>query len=187
MIFLNLRSNFSSCFQVKILVPNSTAGMIIGKGGNFIKHIKEESAAYVQISQKARDHAITERCITVIGDVSQNRKACTLILAKIFEDPVSNSCPNLSYADVIGPVPNYNPTGSPFASVPHGGHAGVDHLMSSPYMHTTMQHNFFANLRSTLRLAGYTEEATAEIIAAMSTLANYGILGLGNTKQSNRH
>ncbi|CAG2065294.1 unnamed protein product, partial [Timema podura] len=54
--------------QVKILVPNSTAGMIIGKGGNYIKQIKEDSGSYVQISQKARDQTLQERCITVIGE-----------------------------------------------------------------------------------------------------------------------
>lgn len=54
-------------FQVKILVPNSTAGMIIGKGGNYIKQVKEESGSYVQISQKAKDQSLQERCITVIG------------------------------------------------------------------------------------------------------------------------
>lgn len=53
--------------QVKILVPNSTAGMIIGKGGSYIKQIKEESGSYVQISQKAKDVSLQERCITVIG------------------------------------------------------------------------------------------------------------------------
>lgn len=53
--------------QVKILVPNSTAGMIIGKAGNYIKQIKEESGSYVQISQKAKDMTLQERCITVIG------------------------------------------------------------------------------------------------------------------------
>jgi RNA-binding protein Nova len=41
--------------------------MVIGKGGNFIKQIKEESGAYVQISQKAKDQSLQERCITVIG------------------------------------------------------------------------------------------------------------------------
>lgn len=51
---------------MKILVPNSTAGMIIGKGGTYIKQIKEESGAYVQISQKAKDQSLAERCITVI-------------------------------------------------------------------------------------------------------------------------
>lgn len=53
--------------QVKILVPNSTAGMIIGKAGNYIKQIKETSGSYVQISQKAKDVSLQERCITVIG------------------------------------------------------------------------------------------------------------------------
>lgn len=41
--------------------------MIIGKGGSYIKQIKEESGSYVQISQKAKDVSLQERCITVIG------------------------------------------------------------------------------------------------------------------------
>ncbi|CAG0898134.1 unnamed protein product [Cyprideis torosa] len=56
--------------QVKILVPNTTAGMIIGKAGSFIKQIKEESGSFVQISQKAKDQTLSERCITVIGESS---------------------------------------------------------------------------------------------------------------------
>ncbi|GJQ78321.1 hypothetical protein Trydic_g22157 [Trypoxylus dichotomus] len=56
--------------QVKILVPNSTAGMIIGKAGNYIKQIKEDSGAYVQISQKSKDVSLHERCITVIAAVN---------------------------------------------------------------------------------------------------------------------
>ncbi|XP_015920228.1 RNA-binding protein Pasilla isoform X2 [Parasteatoda tepidariorum] len=109
--------------QVKILVPNSTAGMIMGKGGSYIKQIKEESGAYVQISQKSKDYALAERCITVIGEMDSNIIACQMILAKIVEDPQSGSCLNVSYADVTGPVPNFNPTGSPYAnpdSVPNG-------------------------------------------------------------------
>lgn len=56
-------------FQLKILVPNTTAGMIIGKGGSYIKQLKEESGAYVQISQKAKDQSLQERCITVMGKI----------------------------------------------------------------------------------------------------------------------
>lgn len=102
--------------QVKILVPNSTAGMIIGKGGSYIKQIKEESGAYVQISQKAKDQSLSERCITVIGEMENNRQASAMILAKVIEDPQSGSCLNVSYADVTGPIANFNPTGSPFAN-----------------------------------------------------------------------
>lgn len=103
-------------FQVKILVPNSTAGMIIGKAGSFIKHIKEESGAYVQISQKSLDHALAERCITVIGEFEPNKKAVQMIVTKIVEDPQSGTCLHVSYADVTGPVANFNPTGSPYAN-----------------------------------------------------------------------
>ena len=53
--------------QVKLLVPNSTAGMIIGKGGAFIKELKERANAFIQISQKPRELALQERCITIAG------------------------------------------------------------------------------------------------------------------------
>lgn len=55
-------------FQVKILIPNSTAGMIIGKAGTYIKQLKEDSGCFVQISQKAKDTTLQERCITVSGN-----------------------------------------------------------------------------------------------------------------------
>ena len=37
---------------MKIIVPNTTAGLIIGKGGATIKQIMENSGAKVQLSQK---------------------------------------------------------------------------------------------------------------------------------------
>lgn len=112
-----------------MLVPNSTAGMIIGKGGSYIKQIKEESGAYVQISQKSRDHALAERCITIIGESDGARKACAMVVQKIVEDPQSGSCLNVSYADVTGPVANFNPTGSPYASTggTSSGQSNVTH------------------------------------------------------------
>lgn len=58
--------------QVKILVPNSTAGMIIGKGGSFIKEIKSKTGAFIQVSQKSREMSLAERCITVGGEYSRS-------------------------------------------------------------------------------------------------------------------
>ncbi|CDS37606.1 RNA binding protein Nova 1 [Echinococcus multilocularis] len=101
--------------KVKILVPNSTAGMIIGKNGTYIQEIKERSEAYVQISQKSREFSLPERCVIVAGELHQMRAAMDLILAVIASDPQSSSCPNLSYADVRGPVSSVYPTGSPYA------------------------------------------------------------------------
>jgi len=119
--------------QLKILVPNSTAGMIIGKAGAYIKQIKEESGAYVQISQKAKDQSLAERCITINSNEMENTKnACLMILAKIVEDPQSGTCLNVSYADINGPVANPNPTGSPFANAPLGAHSP-----NTSFQHTT--------------------------------------------------
>lgn len=38
-----------------------------------------------------------------------------MILLKVVEDPQSGTSLNVSYADITGPVANYNPTGSPYA------------------------------------------------------------------------
>nr|CAD7200617.1 unnamed protein product [Timema douglasi] len=194
--------------QVKILVPNSTAGMIIGKGGNYIKQIKEDSGSYVQISQKARDQTLQERCITVIGEMENNRSACVMILAKVVEDPQSGSCLNVSYADMSGPVANFNPTGSPYANqsgsqTPMFSSTANLNLnsnmstMGALLMNTAGNLNLSLNLggptvisnslttqlldriKVTLRASGYTDQAAGEIIGAMSTLARYGILGMG--------
>ncbi|XP_046402012.1 RNA-binding protein Pasilla isoform X2 [Ischnura elegans] len=221
--------------QVKILVPNSTAGMVIGKGGNYIKQIKEESGSYVQISQKAKDQTLQERCITVIGDMECNKSACMMILAKVAEDPQSGSCLNVSYADVTGPVANFNPTGSPYASSANqagpggpntnpmqssaafsstgslntaiaavgglggmmGHQAGTNIALNGATNSLNLSLNLTPNpapsmannpsltaqlldhIKVTLRNGGYSDQATAEITAAMSTLATYGILGMG--------
>ncbi|CAH8596670.1 unnamed protein product [Schistosoma turkestanicum] len=110
------RLNVERHKQVKILVPNSTAGMVIGKGGSYIQEIKEKTGAYVQISQKSREFNLLERCIVVAGELDQTRAAVRLILGVIAADPQSASCPNLSYHDIQGPVASVYPTGSPYAT-----------------------------------------------------------------------
>lgn len=189
--------------QVKILVPNSTAGMIIGKGGNYIKQIKEQSGSYVQISQKAKELSLQERCITVVGEKDNNKKACLMILQKVVDDPQSGSCPNVSYADVAGPVANYNPTGSPYA-VPtaevteshalgagvvgggvlvNGSALGALSLTlslappGSPPPTPITQHTL-DHIKVALRQAGYAEAGISEISAALALLVKHGVLGL---------
>lgn len=76
--------------QIKIIVPNSTAGMIIGKGGSFIKQLKDESGAFIQISQKSKETTLPERVVTIIGDPITNRKALEMVTCKILEDPQSS-------------------------------------------------------------------------------------------------
>ncbi|KAK4884374.1 hypothetical protein RN001_000645 [Aquatica leii] len=189
--------------QVKILVPNSTAGMIIGKAGNYIKQIKETSGSYVQISQKAKDMSLQERCITVIGEKEANKQACMMILAKVVEDPQSGTCLNVSYADISGPVANYNPTGSPYAqntssafnasttslnsglssmsqSLMLNGGLNLNLNLNAPGQNMgTVTAQVLDNIKLTLRNSGYTDSQMVEICAAISVLAKYGVLAMG--------
>ncbi|CAD6995056.1 unnamed protein product [Ceratitis capitata] len=178
--------------QVKILVPNSTAGMIIGKGGAFIKQIKEESGSYVQISQKPKDISLQERCITIIGDKENNKNACKMILSK------------------FGPVANFNPTGSPYATNQNaintstaslnstlgqniGGAATAAGLLingtginlslnlssPNPAPNLAVATQLLEHIKVALRGSGYSETATNEVCAALGVLAKYGVLGMG--------
>lgn len=62
-----------------------------------------------------------------------------------------------------------------------GGLAGLNVTLSAAAMGLggPMAAQALENLKITLRTSGYTEHATEEISAAMNTLANYGILGMG--------
>ncbi|ETE61270.1 RNA-binding protein Nova-2, partial [Ophiophagus hannah] len=102
--------------QAKVIVPNSTAGLIIGKGGATVKAIMEQSGAWVQLSQKPEGINLQERVVTISGEPEQIHKAVDIIVQKIQEDPQSSSCLNISYANITGPVANSNPTGSPYAN-----------------------------------------------------------------------
>ncbi|XKL62170.1 hypothetical protein PGB90_002003 [Kerria lacca] len=191
--------------QVKILVPNTTAGMIIGKGGSYIKQIKEQTGAYIQLSQKPKDVSLPERCITVSGEMETNTKVCQMILQKIMEDPQSGSCLNLSYADVTGPVANFNPTGSPYATkssncviangVFAGGgnenniNGGLNLCLNMPSVNngldSTLTAKLLENVNLVLRSTGFSEQSTAEIATALTILAKYGMLGMGYGVTSN--
>jgi len=44
--------------------------MIIGKSGCYIKQIKDDTGAYVQISQKSPETVLVERVVTIAGFIS---------------------------------------------------------------------------------------------------------------------
>ena len=106
--------------QLRIVVPNSTIGMIIGKGGETVEQMKQRSGANILISKKD-EVKIPERVITLVGEVRSNQVALDMILEKvsysmycihfnlkcpchlqIVEDPNSSCCLNTSYEGVEG-------------------------------------------------------------------------------------
>ena len=46
----------------------------LGKGGSFIKQLKDESGAFIQISQKSKETTLPERVVTIIGEPNNNRQ-----------------------------------------------------------------------------------------------------------------
>lgn len=126
-----------------------------------------------------------------------------MILAKVVEDPQSGTSLNVSYADITGPVANYNPTGSPYAqntssafnasttslnsglssvsqSIMLNGGLNLSLNLSAPGQNVgTITAQLLDSVKLTLRNAGYSEAQLAEILAAMAVLAKYGILAMG--------
>ena len=82
--------------QIKILIPNGTAGLLIGKGGAYIKQIKDDSGAFVQISTKQTD--LPERIVMIEGNDERRNKALQMVVKKIAEDPQHNSVNSLNYS-----------------------------------------------------------------------------------------
>lgn len=193
--------------QMKVIVPNSTAGMIIGKGGSYIKHLKESSGSFIQLSQKAKDTTLPERVVTVIGEDENNKVALEMILDKVQEDPQSGSCLNISYSDMTGPVANFNPTGSPFANggsppsepacQPENQNNCAGFNLNIPgYSSLNIKLNFqssqpptdpriinqcLPHVNHSFRRSGYSEKVADELTRAMGTLSMHGVLQLTPT------
>ncbi|XP_031428482.1 RNA-binding protein Nova-1 isoform X2 [Clupea harengus] len=166
--------------QAKLIVPNSTAGLIIGKGGATVKAVMEQSGAWVQLSQKPEGINLQERVVTVSGEPEQNRKAVEIIVQKIQEDPQSSSCLNISYSNVTGPVANSNPTGSPYANT-------ADVLPNAAAAATASTLLGQASLAGMggfpTTMSSFSGNDLLAITSALNTLASYGYntntLGLG--------
>ncbi|XP_029375452.1 RNA-binding protein Nova-1-like isoform X1 [Echeneis naucrates] len=173
--------NLSISLQAKLIVPNSTAGLIIGKGGATVKAVMEQSGAWVQLSQKPEGINLQERVVTISGEPEQNRKAVEIIVQKIQEDPQSSSCLNISYSNVSGPVANSNPTGSPYANtaevLPNAAAAAATASSLLGQAGLTGMGAFPAAMSS------FSGNDLLAITSALNTLASYGYntntLGLG--------
>merc|ERR1719430_1997454 len=178
--------------QLRLVVPNSTIGMIIGKGGETVEQMKQRSGADILISKKD-EVKIPERVITLVGEVRSNQVALDMILEKIVEDPNSSCCLNTSYEGVEGAL------GGVSAS---GYSAGRGTSVSDAPGYDTINVNGHTNLRLTLnmhapippdpwvssqamphinyalRQAGHSDTVADELTRALGLLAAHGVLQL---------
>lgn len=93
----NIQFDTDRAQRMKIVVPNSTAGMIIGKGGAVIKSYSEQTGARIQISQKDAESVAGERIVCVSGTEDQVKAACAIIATKVQEDPEHALNNNIMY------------------------------------------------------------------------------------------
>ncbi|WOL18960.1 protein BTR1 isoform X1 [Canna indica] len=117
--------------KVRLIVPNSSCGAIIGKGGSTIKSFIEDSGAGIKISPQDNNAGLNDRLVTLTGSFDEEMRAIFLILSKLIEDahypqtlnspfPYSGvnfpGFPGVPVGYMIPPVPynpvSYGPNGS---------------------------------------------------------------------------
>ncbi|PSS05056.1 hypothetical protein CEY00_Acc20919 [Actinidia chinensis var. chinensis] len=73
--------------KLRLIVPNSSCGGILGKGGATIKSFVEESQAGIKISPQDNNYlGLSDRLVTVAGTLDEQMRAIELILTKLGED-----------------------------------------------------------------------------------------------------
>ncbi|KJH44762.1 KH domain protein [Dictyocaulus viviparus] len=192
--------------EVKIVMPNTSAGMVIGKSGANIKDIRETYGCQIQVFPKAGSAEAQnslERIVTLAHeDHSQLIQATARVLEKVVADPHHTSeinkedfggkgggvrTSNTSFTSASGftnggTSGTYNSTSSGFGSQTYGYQPNQQQAIKfNPMSGLGNQEllSFLDNLQSTLRSSGFNEASVAEVMQAMQVLAKYNIMGLG--------
>ncbi|XP_073293230.1 protein BTR1 isoform X2 [Primulina huaijiensis] len=100
--------------KIRLIVPNSSCGGIIGKGGAIIRSLIEDSRAGIKISpQDNYFPGLHDRLVTVTGTLREQMRAIELILLKLVADSYYNQSVNapFSYAVAYSAM-NYRPNGA---------------------------------------------------------------------------
>ncbi|KAF5200504.1 Rna-binding protein nova-1 [Thalictrum thalictroides] len=95
--------DFDPRAKVRLIVPNSSCGGIIGKGGATIKSFIEDSHAGIKISPQDNSYSgLNDRLVTLTGSLDEQIRAIYLILTRLAEDSYYSQSMNapFSYAGV---------------------------------------------------------------------------------------
>ena len=197
------------CKEMKFVVPNTSAGMVIGKSGASIKEIREQTTANIQVYPKAGSEEAkqsVERVITVGHESNEIlMDAVQRVLEKVVADPMHAQPTESAKADHNSNFDfgtnRLGTSGTQFGNLSSFGSGNAawqsttslvsdsnfpSNKFSSGLKFNPLQGvgnndllNFLDNLQSTLRSSGFTESSVTEIMQAMQILAKYNIMGLG--------
>ncbi|XP_047955663.1 protein BTR1 [Salvia hispanica] len=100
--------------KIRMVVPNSSCGGIIGKAGANIRSLIEETGADIRISPQDMYYpGLQDRIVTVAGALAQQLRAIALIIWKLMEDPYYHQSANtpFPYAALMYNAMNYGQNG----------------------------------------------------------------------------
>ncbi|KAK6136117.1 hypothetical protein DH2020_030133 [Rehmannia glutinosa] len=100
--------------KIRLVVPNSSCGGLIGKGGSIIRSLIEDSRASIKISPQDNYYpGLHDRLVTVTGALAEQMRAVELILLKLVEDQYYHQSGNtpFPYAVAYNGM-NYGPNGA---------------------------------------------------------------------------
>ena len=85
---------------IKVLCPYYSAGAVIGKGGEAIKEIKNETGANIQVSKNDVGFPNTdERVITISGELEPMQKVVAFVQEKIRTDKIPPHVKNINTSE----------------------------------------------------------------------------------------
>lgn len=182
--------------QIKMLIPDNTAGLLIGKGGSYIKTIKDSSGAQIQISKHNKDEI--ERVVTIEGHDDKRYNALRLVVEKISEDPqhschsglvygsANNNNTSLNRDSNYSNSDNYNQRDSSFNSAPVKEDNTRLEILESLIEKSGGSFNMTAaSLNESLMGLGFGTQNAQEIINAISVLMRYGLIPKTPPKTNN--
>ncbi|CAF4614413.1 unnamed protein product [Rotaria sp. Silwood2] len=188
--------------QIKLIIPNATAGVIIGKGGSTIENIKQDTNASLTITPKSD---MSERVMTITGEDEIRTKALEIVLEKILEDPHHDSVSSVNYSN--DKIPSINPPSiiNDIQSFhDHGIHGKMNGLISmNSSSNISLQlsglqrlaqlminaggtsHITVDSLVHSLQSLGFVDPHIREIVQSITTLINYGLITIENPSRTN--
>lgn len=172
--------------KVKIVVPNATAGLVIGRGGSTIKALQEETGAKIMISGRDEAKVPGERIITISGNTDQRTEATQKVISKVAADAENMANKNLTYSN-NSMLRNSTSTSNHLDLVSHSGSIsslqsviGNLHSQHSKGNHTLLssmaaaQHPLTAlqqsGIASQLGLSGGIASLSSQPLASLSSL-----------------
>ena len=73
---------------IEVKIPQSVAGVIIGKSGANIKNLEKESGARVTVKDVAEENESSERIVLIQGERERAKRAEMLVKKTLAEQPV---------------------------------------------------------------------------------------------------